>query len=249
MNKPTLISKILHIGLSTYYKYVKEDVRIVKFLQSFDINDLRELNETGMISSINFSLLIFDEISESQKYKILENSKKFEKLDNYFILFYFDFLYELKKGIENQSNVDDITFSSNFYMAEFDNIFLTYFNYFNLTRTNITKKELLLKTNIIYQNSKIFFKKWDKNTLYFLYFSLKNDFINLYNTKDDILHKKTALWHIIGLYVINLKDLTDELKIKKIHEYMSKFHRLPSSAKISNSLKTLLNKLDITIEF
>jgi len=247
MNKPTLIAKILHIGLSTYYKYVKNDVKIVKFLQSFSMEELEELNKVGMISSINFALELVDEISESQKYKILENAKDFEKLEDYFILFYFDFLCELKKATENQSNIDDITFSSNFYLSEFNNLFLTYFNYFNLTKKeSTTKKELLLKTNIIYQNSKIFFKDWDKNTLYFLYFSLKENFKNLYKVEDDLLHKKTALWHIICLHVF-CSDQTDESKVKKMHEYMSKFHKLSSTAKISNSLKTLLNKLDITI--
>jgi len=209
---------------------------------------LNALFNEGVIPKVDFGLKLLTEISESQKYKILSNSKDFEKLDNYFILFYFDFLRELKKGIENQSNVDDITFSSNFYMAEFDNIFLTYFNYFNLTRSNTkTKKELLLKTNIIYQNSKIFFKDWNKNTLYFLYFSLKNDFLNLYYLRDDNSVKKIIIWHIVGLHVFSLEDLPDELKIKKIDEYMSRFNKLPSSAKVLNSLPLILKKIDITI--
>jgi len=206
------------------------------------------LFEEGVIPRVDFALDLLDEIVESQKYKILSNSKDFEKLNDYFVLFYFNFLNELKKSIENQSNVDDITFSSNFYMAEFDNIFLTYFNYFNLTRTNIkTKKELLLKTSIIYQNSKIFFKDWDKNTLYFLYFSLKYNFKNLYDIKDDNSDKKNIIWHIIGLYVFNLKNLSDELKIKKIDEYMSKFDKLKSSDKVLNSLTLIFKKIDFTI--
>ena len=249
MSKPRLISKILHIGLTTYYKYVKNDVKIIKFLQSFDREDLEELNERGMISSINFSLELLDEISEFQKYKFLNNSKDFEKLDDYFILFYFDFLNELKKGIENKSNINNDIFSSNFYKFDFDNIFLLYFNYFNIVRAdkNDTKK-ILLKTDIIYKNSKIFFKDWDRNTLYFLYFSLKNNFLNLYNlNKDKNLDKKIIIWHIVGLNVFNL-DLSDELKLKKINEYMSKFNKLPSSAKVLNSLPLILKKIDIEVK-
>ena len=247
-NKVRIICKVLKIGTTSYYKYLKEDVKIIKFLQKFDAEELNILLKEGVLPSVDFSMELMNEISESQKYKILENSKEFSKTNSYFIVFYFDFLCELKKAIQGQSKIDDITFSSSFYASEFNNIFLTYFNYFNLTRSNTkTKKELLLKTNIIYQNSKVFFKNWDKNTLYFLYFSLKNNFKNLYDLKDDNFFKKIIIWHIVGLNVFNL-DLSDELKIKKIDEHMSKFDKLKSSDKVLNSLELILKKIDITIE-
>ena len=207
------------------------------------------LFEEGVIPRVDFALNFLNEIVESQKYKILSNSKDFKNADEYFIVFYFSFLNELKKSIENQSNIYDVTFSSSFYLAEFNNLFLTYFNYFNLTRSGTkTKKELLLKTNIVYQNAKIFFKDWDKNTLHVLYFSLKNNFKNLYDLKDDNFFKKIIIWHIVGLHIFSLEDLSDELKIKKIDEHMSKFDKLKSSDKVLNSLPLILKKIDITIE-
>jgi hypothetical protein len=46
---PELICKILHIGKTTYYKYVKESYPIITFLLSLDKKELLELNTTGKI--------------------------------------------------------------------------------------------------------------------------------------------------------------------------------------------------------
>lgn len=46
---PELICKILHIGKTTYYKYLKEEYPIVTFLLSFQKSELEELLLTGKI--------------------------------------------------------------------------------------------------------------------------------------------------------------------------------------------------------
>lgn len=65
---PELICKILHIGKTTYYKYLKDNVPIVLFLNSLKKEELEEFLETGQIEKFekikNFDL---------QKNKILDN--------------------------------------------------------------------------------------------------------------------------------------------------------------------------------
>lgn len=46
---PELICKILHIGKTTYYKYLKNNYPILKFLMSFSKEELEELSSTGKI--------------------------------------------------------------------------------------------------------------------------------------------------------------------------------------------------------
>lgn len=49
---PELICKILHIGKTTYYKYVKEGYPIITFLLSFDKSELEELLKSGKIQKL-----------------------------------------------------------------------------------------------------------------------------------------------------------------------------------------------------
>ncbi|WP_321467915.1 hypothetical protein [Halarcobacter sp.] len=62
-----LICKILHIGKTTYYKYLKEDYPIIKFLHSLSKEELEELLITGQLKKLenpNNSLNKINDISE-----------------------------------------------------------------------------------------------------------------------------------------------------------------------------------------
>ncbi len=59
---PELICKILHIGKTTYYKYLKENYSIIKFLQTFSTAELEELEKTGRITRLEAALEVFEKV-------------------------------------------------------------------------------------------------------------------------------------------------------------------------------------------
>ena len=60
---PELICRILKIGKTTYYKYVKENVPIVLFLKSFSKQELEEFLKTGKFRKFEESIF-FDNFAE-----------------------------------------------------------------------------------------------------------------------------------------------------------------------------------------
>ncbi|WP_434581513.1 hypothetical protein MLC52_05175 [Sulfurimonas sp. NW15] len=207
----------------------------------------------GEISKINKSLDFLDEIYESKKIDYLNNFSEYtsnyslSQANSYFIVFYFSFLAELKSSIFNKSKVDPSLFSSYFYIVDFQQLFLTFFNYFNLNR-KVSDKELIIKTSIIYKASKIVFKNWDKNMLLFLSNVLPDNLIALYNEKDDAKDKLESIYHIIGIYIFsnsNFSKLNDDEKLNEINKLFKKYEDLPSFARMSNSVDTILKKLNI----
>jgi len=237
MSKPKIICKILKIGLSTYYKYKKEGVKIVQFLQNFKIEELRELEQTGQITRIAQTIKLYDEIIESKKIEYLHNFEKqpLKEMDDYFISFYFQFLLELKKAALGQKTIDNNIFNHFFYLVNFRELFLSFFTFFNLHyQKYFTQHTLIIKTHIISRYSEISFKNWDKYMLFFLSNELENNLKILYNPPDDIKDKTEAIYHIIGLYVFQDSNIPAEQKLDAVNSLFSKYQNLPSPAKISN---------------
>lgn len=59
---PELICKILKIGKTTYYKYLKQKLPIMIFLQSFTRLELLELLESGKIEKFNLLNEMYDNV-------------------------------------------------------------------------------------------------------------------------------------------------------------------------------------------
>lgn len=68
-----LICKILHIGKTTYYRYLKENYPIIKFLNSFSKSELEDLLETGTIYKINFANEFFTKLNNEFIIYIINN--------------------------------------------------------------------------------------------------------------------------------------------------------------------------------
>jgi hypothetical protein len=68
-----LICKILHIGKTTYYRYLKENYPIIKFLNSFSKSELEDLLETGTIYKINFANEFFTKLNNEFITYIIKN--------------------------------------------------------------------------------------------------------------------------------------------------------------------------------
>ncbi len=97
---PELICKILHIGKTTYYKYLKEEYPIVTFLLSFQKSELEELLLTGKIDK-------FENLKNADRYitqlykRWLEpyDSPSFVKIvDFYFLKFAQNYIVEEEDG-------------------------------------------------------------------------------------------------------------------------------------------------------
>lgn len=76
---PELICKILHIGKTTYYKYLKEEYPIVTFLLSFQKSELEELLLTGKIAKLENLNLVHEAAQTIVKkffYTIYTNERK-----------------------------------------------------------------------------------------------------------------------------------------------------------------------------
>ena len=62
---PELICKILHIGKTTYYKYLKDNYPIVQFLSELKKEELEELLESGQIKKFNLiKNFTYDELQD-----------------------------------------------------------------------------------------------------------------------------------------------------------------------------------------
>ncbi|MEA2029065.1 MAG: hypothetical protein U9N49_08830 [Campylobacterota bacterium] len=240
ITKPHLISQILHIGLTTYYKYVKNNYPIIIFLQQFSLPELQELLNTNNISKIDSSLYIKSELFDQNKHMYLSSFRdSLQNKNEYFILFYFSFLRELHFAAKNKSKVDTLLFSSSFHIASSKQLVNTYLSYFNLMQNDVSVNVLMSKTYILYNNFEIF-DNWDFYMLLFLKESMGNNLKNLYNKNESKNNKNEAIYHIIGFIVftnskyINSSDV-DKLNI--INVFYNKFLKITSK---SNSVDVIL---------
>lgn len=87
---PELICKILHIGKTTYYKYLKEGYPIITFLQSMQKDELEELLKSGRVrkfDNINNTITI-SIISFLQKLDVLYREGSNPDIFYNFIVYY-----------------------------------------------------------------------------------------------------------------------------------------------------------------
>ncbi len=75
------ICRILHIGKSTYYKYKKDDLPIIRFLHSFSKDELLELEQTGTTKNLKIAKEI-----KYQKYSVLDKLSNFDSLQKSMLL-------------------------------------------------------------------------------------------------------------------------------------------------------------------
>ena len=67
---PELLCRILHIGKTTYYKYVKNNYAIIQFLQQFSKEELEELEKYGNIKKID----LVKNLSYEQLYDLINTN-------------------------------------------------------------------------------------------------------------------------------------------------------------------------------
>lgn len=130
---PELICKLLHIGKTTYYKYLKEGYPIVTFLLSLTKEEVEELLNTGKIEKFNYVDSYFKNLRSkcNDTYLKIEHLKikyKNPAVDydatsiftsqNFYMLYVFPFLKKHEEEIK--------LFDSNNFKVNFFNLALTH---------------------------------------------------------------------------------------------------------------------------
>ncbi|OHD99620.1 MAG: hypothetical protein A2W82_05490 [Sulfurimonas sp. RIFCSPLOWO2_12_36_12] len=202
---PELICKLLHIGKTTYYKYLKEGYPIISFLLSFQKEEIEELINVGKIER-------FENLKQIQSLVIINNCNVYvdtftQKTDSntlkyaspYFLDFYFSFLVKFNTFEKNQK-----------FSSVLNSFFIDYIvdKYEDAQKLKDIGKYIFL------------FNNWDELMGIFLNLSLENNLSMLLEISDaynNKIKKEEIYFHIISLYVYrNHSSLTSGLKIELI---------------------------------
>ena len=190
---PELICKLLHIGKTTYYKYLREGYPIITFLLSFKKSELEELLESGKIQKLEKDDFLQKEVIQKNRLKYL---KSFTDMNPYGCLrnshnifneFYLSFLLRLGK-------------LSSFYRDDFNYLLNRYIlrwsidHYQNRLDKKETEYKYIRSTSLseyddIYKHF-VIFKEWDSYMLLFLKECFETDFEILYDEDDSEKYKE-----------------------------------------------------------
>lgn len=97
------ICRILHIGKSTYYKYKKDDLAIIRFLHSFSKEDLLEIEQTGTTKSFELAKEI-----RYQEYRVLDKLSNFDSIQKNMLLNILHDFYTIERALN--INIDRFKF-------------------------------------------------------------------------------------------------------------------------------------------
>lgn len=202
---PELICKLLHIGKTTYYKYLKEGYPIISFLLSFQKEEIEELINVGKIER-------FENLKQIQSLVIINscniyidtftqktNSNTLKYASPYFLDFYFSFLVKFNEFEKNQ---------------KFSSVLNSFFIDYIVDKYQDAQKLKEISGYIF------LFNNWDELMGIFLNLSLENNLSMLLEISDaynNKIKKEEIYFHIISLYVYrNHSSLTSGLKIELI---------------------------------
>ncbi len=121
-----LICKILHIGKTTYYRYLKENYPIIKFLNSFSKSELEDLLETGTIYKINFANEFFSKLNDEFIGYVMNNQG----------------IKALMTAIQNESNINEDNLNE-LVIKQYDNKLISNVDLSNFIKTPPSKDLLL----------------------------------------------------------------------------------------------------------
>lgn len=256
LRKSKVISNLIGISEPNFFKWKKKYPNLILLLESyFKVNDFIEFQKTQKIERLDRNNQIIGEFFENSLVNFFKHFQTpLVQLNADVIIFYFNFLSELKKANKNESSIEkretktSFIFSPSFYLVDINlliNMFTIY--YFK------NKMDVIPKAYKIFKKLD-FLKKWDYYTLFFIKECIENNFFNLYNHKyynASAEEKKEAFYHIIGFHIFSddkYTNIEDENKLNKINEIFEDYKKLPFQTRYT-SLKNIFVSLKLLREY
>ena len=239
MSLSSAYSKLLSISEPTFFRLKKKHKKLFKLLDRyFNEDDILEFYNKDRIDRFENQIFLRNELIENNRIKYLDIFMK-EKPCSIFYRFYFQFLIELRKSINNEPTVNKDLFNPSFYLVDplrLANTYLTIYTF---------NSDLQIMLNKAYRIQTFFpiFKQFDSYMLFFIKECINNNFEILFQNHGFIKQNKEACFHIASFYLFNTDTYKDIDPTDKVN----------IAVRISNSIthddivniEFLKNKIDI----
>lgn len=210
-------SQLLNVSEPSYFRLKKKYKSLFQLLDRYFLpEDIVEFRKTNSILKFDSQSFALKEIKEINAHKYLQIFL-LNKPDDSFLIFYFNFLNELRKSQNQEVTIDTLLFNSSFYLVDpvrLANTYLIAFTFDNNLQVMINK-------NFKIQSYFTIFKEWDSYMLLFLRECIQCDFLLLFEKNGALKQNSVAIFHIIAYSIFSdskYQKIPDNQKIEICHK-------------------------------